>query len=720
MTEDRPDIFKTKWFRAAKHAQDAGAGKIYDFGIRVIKHDYAAFKTEGKDKVKPYSEDYEPNPYVFQYDLCVHIFFNFDDILKREVELLRETAEKEKDKKLMEVAEKIEESNTFRGIRREDFFWCAAELRWPTKEVNGMLMGLLVKDEWAEKRISGICSDYKYNFSFGGGGQGKTHTYLAFMIIGWDHYMFTAKGGRCMFSTVNKDKLNQTSWSYVQRLYRSTSPLLSLYAGKGHISGEWTISRPGEAKKDKGGIIKGLLVGVNMDETAIIDKLTGAHGHPFVCYLIDELQSSSEAPIKAAQNFTLSAHRYWIFAAGNYNEDTDSLGNNVRPDNGWDSVDENTGQWVSTTITGQKALVLHFNNNNSPGMKDPKKYWYLPTRAKLNKVYPDESNRDIEKNTAYRRFWVGWRVENEDGNSILTASIIAQNGCDKKLDLDKNNPIHNFGSFDSAQAEQDRNLLGWFQDGIDSETKQWVWGPKRIFPLTKSTDSLKYYAQSSNEILRICNSSGIKSGQLILDWTGRPAHAEELMKNQFQTKQLVYNSRVPDGKSLDERLGYRPPALVIDSTGEFIIYAHHKVANKISLGAFALSCYARTGRLRNINLETLSSAIPAGRELSIELYQRKFKNKYSPNGVQQILDKKEEFKDQYGFSPDLLDILFQAAYYMFVYRSMPLYNAEIEYKRPYDPDEEDGANEVNKIWEGQLLQTQEGDDSSVEPLIYGY
>jgi len=92
----------------------------------------------------------------------------------------------------------------------------------------------------------------------------------------------------------------------------------------------------------------------------------------------------------------------------------------------------------------------------------------------------------------------------------------------------------------------------------------------------------------------------------------------------------------------------------------------------ISLGAWALREYIKAGRVRGINND-LIKYLNGTRSLEDELYNRKFKLKTSSTFGQRFhLESKKDFKEQYGFSPDLLDCLFQAAWYMLLYRNLPL------------------------------------------------
>lgn len=673
--------YGTDWWAKTKEAHNKGMDHIYLYGIQFLKIQHRKFHEHNLHTIPIYHTQYISNPFRFQYDLCLHIWLKYFHILKEEIKILRKQAKI--DPKADALADELMNTQTLYGITRSDFLFMAGDLRWPTSFLdNGARHGLFIRDPWSERRVAAISDEkIKNTISFGGGGQGKTHISSCVALMIFDHYIFTQRGARCMLSTVNKDKLNSVGWSYICRLNSSTEKEISLYAGKAKIGGEHTLKRPGN--KDPAGVFKGLLIGQQMNSQNIVDKLTGSHGHPFICYILDEMQSTPDPPIMAAPNYTMHAKDYRILGAGNYGENNDTLAVNIKPDIGWDKVDETTGRWISTMQNGSKAIVLHFNNNLSPGMdaEGHAKYPHLPNKKMLEDKYPTAGMRDIAKNIAYRRFWVGWRVSETGSNKVIYESLVHENGANSPLQLSR--VTHKFFSFDSAPAEIDRNLMIRFEEGICSQTNQRVFGPVYPHALKKATESTKYYRESSLEIKSICDKNGIKSGSGVVDWTGRPAHAEILGELGFMVHKLIYNKGVPDGKRIDPHTKRRHLAIPVDTILDFKndipagrIYAHHIAENNISLGAWALREYVKCGRFRGLTPEFLR-LLNSGRDMGEEFYNRKFYLKNSSAyGARFHLASKDEFKQEFGFSPDALDCLFEAAWYMLVVRKLPLTSVE--------------------------------------------
>lgn len=700
----------TAWFANALSAKNAGAENIYDYGIRCLRFKQEAFYHAGIHKVEPHTTYYEPNPFVHQYDLTVFIWLNYYKILQDEIKLLKALHEKKPFEGHASKAESLMMDRTLYGITREDFLFAAAEMRWPTLELaDGSLHGDFIRDPWSERRARALSNErLKYNFSFGGGGQGKTHVYIAFFLMIFDYYMFTSRGARFMISTVNEDKLEGVSWSRLSTLHANTETEISLTAGRGKLAGGFTLMRHGT--KDKGGSIKGILINDAMNNQKIIDKLTGSHGHNFIGYLMDEMQSTPDAPILASSNFTLKCGDFRITGAGNYGENDDTLAKNIKPDQGWDNVNEETGEWISTTQNNQKAIVLHFNNNLSPGMTDEgkKKFPHLPNRTALESKYPTPSSRTMD-NLSYRRFWVGFRVVEAGNNSVIHERLIKENLADRPVDLATVH--HRFFTFDSAQAEIDRNLAIVYHEGTCKETKERVFGPVMGYPLEKSTESIKYYQESTKQLQKIIKDNHILSGAGIVDWTGRPAHAEMLHADGFQVHQLIYNKGIPDGTRRDKhtnRIERKIPLNVqLDwkDTPADQMYAHLVAKDCISLGAWALRQYVLAGRVRGIHPDFLKY-VKSERSLEDELFNRKFKYRASSAyGSLFELEPKVDFKKQFGFSPDFLDNLFQAAYYMLMIRQLPLTPVAKNDEVRSDSDEDDLSDlqEHSKLWEEDMI-----------------
>lgn len=654
---------------------------LFLHNIESLKKDAENFLKKGYHLISPFDKHYIPNPFFYQYDLEMHIFLNWDKLKAREITRLRRKLEKQfnqKDKDRLEVVTRIGPS----GIPRYEHLFNAAEIRWPTVEYpNGLLEGSFLREDWSIKRMKGISDERNYLIAFGGGGQGKTWTFLGFLLMVFEHYIMTRNGAKISFSSVNKDKINNVAWPHLQKLCSDTRDEISLYAGKSIISGDWTLKRPGRGKRDTGGVFKGILVGRHLNDSVVIDKLTGTHGHEAYGYLVDEAQSTPKAPIDASANYLMTGTPAWIILAGNYDEDGDTLGSNAKPIQGWDNVDENTGEWISETITGAKATVLHFNNDLSPAMLDSeaeKKFAHLPNKNKRDRIYP--KGKCNLQNKAARRFWFGWRSTDIDERKVITSQLVTDGLANLKLDLDSDYPSYHFGSLDIAESGGDRNPFLHFADGIEKSSEKWVWGLVSAHRIDAPNDPRKNQDVITDSCIKIAKSSKIGPDRsIIIDGTKNTGHAGRFQSKGYNVISLIYHKALPDGKREDKYTRRKESAILVNENApvESGRFAHQLCINHITFGAYLLKEYVAQGKVRGINEDMLEN-FNDNRSLEEEMYRRSFIDKITNEyGERESLDSKEEFLDTYKFSPDILDTWFQAAYYMFVIRGMPLYDEVI-------------------------------------------
>lgn len=667
-----PDsIVKSRKDKCAQAAK-AGRGTVYDYGFEVIRQDKEEFFRNEWHKLKPVSQGFKPNPYLYQYDLEVHIFINYDSIVSRQIEALEKMMWNDQDNEQLNI--KLDFVRTYgTGLTRSEHFWNAASIRWPTKvdPITKKEEGMLVREPWAEDFINAVCG-YEYVNMFGGSGQGKTHRALAFMCIMWDHYIDSELGGRCCFSTVAEDKMKGSTWPYMNRIYNRSKKGISLYCGRGIKLGEYTITRPHDKKG--GGSIKGILLPRRNDNSGV-DKLTGSHGHPVGIYHIDELQNTPDAPVEASPNFLQNCGIGWITASGNYDQDDDALGKNVIPLHGWDTVDETTHLYEGRNALGIKCACIHYNNDLSPAFNGEgfaKWGHMLPTKKKKDKLYPSEISR---RSNAYRRLWVGWRQKASSTETVLNKVTMKETGAmELSPNWDESFPVTHCMSFDSAPTSTDRNILVHFADGVDKDTGKWKIHFYEAIALKKIEDATKYCKIVSEQILTWARKWGVKSGNATMDWTNVSGVVEKLMEEGFQINWVVYNQSAPDGKTRDKRTQQIPRPILVDAvSGKF---AHTEVANCISAGALLMQNFVFHGQISGLH-ESFINEQNSNKTFDEELCLRKFV--VEPNlshGERLRLDPKHSktgktgFTKTHGFSPDILDCLFQACLYAAMYRGM--------------------------------------------------
>ena len=660
------------------------------YGSDKCVSDMDTFFEEGWHKVKWRDQMAKPIPYQYQYDFEVHCFLNYYKMIREEVIRLHgllATASNSDQRK--EILSKIADvkKNGVTGIPRVIHLLHACEIRWPTwVDAEGAHRGEMVRTPWMELILGEVCRTQNV-IAYGGGGQGKTHIFVAALCVMFDHFQGTLMGGKCSFSTINKDKMDAVTWPRIVRLYTSTEENISLYAGIGEPGPDHTIFRQGGKKsKDTANVIKGYLVGggVGSNDRKIIDKLTGVHGHPLYAYLIDEMQSTPEAPITASANFLSTApiDMGFLFGSGNWGDDADQLGKNTIPVQGWSSVDlsDKTTVYDSKLSTGKPGSTIYLCNDDSPAMTpDGAKKWghMLPSIKRRDFLYPDI---ELAKRTqAYNAFWLGRRRAAKDSEAFCNSDLIKEGLCDRKVVWD-GPPTRYLLSFDSAPAGWDRSPLLHAQDGIDKITGKRVINLDHFDCIHCRGQLEEYHSESAEQIVKIAKSMKVpQRNGITVDWTSVNAFPETFARLGYDSSSIRYQISLPGAVKYRQKRADEPPIL-LDFVEEKDPYnedkvivkerwAHEVCVNHISLGAFLLSYFLRTGRITGFSNE-LFRYIGASehRTFEEEFCMRKLSTVTDKRyGERRSLQDKKQFKKDYGFSTDYLDCIMQLMVTVFLH-----------------------------------------------------
>lgn len=642
-----------------------GKRKTYGYGSLAIKEEYERIT---ENKAPKFDLEFELNPFLYQYDLELFIFLHYDQLHEREIKLL--TGKKR---------DQVDEYG-FTGFSRDEHLLNAISIRWPTKTNHeGTKIGACVRTPWLEDVCFSL-ANYSNTIVYGGAGQGKTFGSIVFMSMIFDYFYFYKSGAQCSYSSVSESKLIAAPWSFVNSLYPIDKSKIqfSSSAGLAKKSADFTFKRVGIDGKtiETGGMFKGILLAKGVGDSRVVDKLTGCHDPKARVYLLDEMQATSDAPINAHANMFMHPKHGWFVGSGNYELPNDLLGVNVEPNNGWDGVDEKTHMYEGTLKStkeslGKKSNVIHFNNELSPAVVNPElaKVWpHLPNLDKKKKNYPSE---DSMKTISYKRFWIGFRYKKEEANKehILTSELLRDSGaCNPPKFAFK--PVR-ISSFDSAPASVDRNINNILEVGFEEGTNKIIIAPACLKAYPKPTSDLEYYQQTSTLIMEDAKKWDVMSGNSIMDWTNRTGLLEWLAREGFKCHHLIYNEGLPKRKGQVNKVNRQPEDLIeLETIPTFVgrverkvtRYAHEKILNRIALGAYLFRYFVEKGCVRGLNASILNG-IPNHNGFEKEFLTRSF---ITTSGGLVSIDSKEKFKDEFNFSPDVLDTFFQAFYLLYV------------------------------------------------------
>lgn len=590
------------------------------------------------------------DPFQYQYDLEVHLFLYYNEF------------------------------NT--GLPREEHFWRAASIRWPTKlGKNGRQLGSFCRNPWNERVIWAMCH-YNLIKMLGGSGQGKTRTPLGAMLMIWDHFIDTPSGARMCFSSVDENKLTRAAWSNLIDLHRATQQNISKYAGRGIDRASKKITRPdmpgkteaGYTKKfrnDGKGIIEGILVGGSETQAyKRIDKMTGAHVPTALCFLLDEYQSMPVSPMEACFNLSTHPQFFWVFQAGNPNNYDDPLGMESAPRGGWDAVTVDDAEWESVDKYGRTGIVLHFNNERSPGYEDPERYWYMPTHTKMERAYPTPVTRN---SVQYYRMWKGWFPPDIMQNTVLNEKHLKVSGAWSNPQVDRGRRILSGASFDSAPASVDRSNVTIFHKAVERETgREILWFEKTI-ELPK-TYAETYYRDTAKKLVEILREHGVPSGNVILDNTSAHGFGEELMRLGYHSRGVKYQSM--------------PSEEEVDVNTEKI--AKDECVNMIAEAALLTERFVTNGQIRGLNDDfcNIREELCARRWLPV-----------NQRGKMQLEDK-ESYRDRIGNSPDIFDTILQACW--FARHEWGMAPGAQEFQQVAPESDEEMFDSFNEIYDNAL------------------
>lgn len=526
-------------------------------------------------------------------------------------------------------------------VPREEHWWRAAERRWPSKlDDQGRLQGEMCKDDWSEQIIRAIAEYGTINL-LGGSGQGKTKTPIAFAITAFDYFYFAKRGARCQFSSVSEKKIKHATWHMCNRLYVDSNKECSENISHGTVlSGSMQIQRKWRGAGEQA-IMQGVLITNDSRAETRIDSLTGAHDVDCQILITDEAQSSPEALSRAGANLRTKAKWAWEIRAGNPAASDDYLGNAAKPDDGWDMVDpmkheEVALSWVNHK-DGKEAISIRFDNDFSPGMEDPIRYHYRPTRDFWETEWTSQKRQTAD----YYRFWKGWFAPGFVDEAVIRYAVIEQMNCHAFPKIDRKKEVVNFMTFDSAPTSTDRAPLGHMQ--LIHEGNRRLLNVAQIFLFPKLNPDT-YDRDAANIILDKAVEWQVPSGNLIMDHTNYSGPLSLLREKGFNCYGMQYHAMASD-KPIDPIVGTP---------------AKHLYSNCATEAAFLLEALIRYGQVRGLN-----DAVIGGNGVEEELCTRRTQTAKQSGKV--ALEQKRNsngvggFRDRKGFSPDIFDILCQAA-----------------------------------------------------------
>ena len=218
--------------------------------------------------------------------------------------------------------------------------------------------------EWTDQRFRGLCdldgkprSVPRWHLWAGAAATGKTHDAVWFGVCWW---LMDPKNSAFIMTTTTAKMGRKRIWSVVADIYHG---LLNMgVPPSGHFKDseqEWQY-QAGDSKRS---------ISLIAVESGTVQKAVDAikgHHLPRVMVLIDEMDSTPEAIVKAPANLMAGASReFLVVGTANPSSRFTPFGLLAEPETGWASVTPETDEYEARS----GARVLHFNGLKSPNIK---------------------------------------------------------------------------------------------------------------------------------------------------------------------------------------------------------------------------------------------------------------------------------------------------------------------------------------------------------------
>jgi len=423
-------------------------------------------------------------------------------------------------------------------LPRHEHLTLAIRSLWPEK-MHNRHRGLIWDDEWCDSDVRAWCY-HEYVTVWGASATGKSTRCAAIILADW--YSAPAETFTALCST-SLEMIQKKIWREVCRLHNllrgkvpgklfRNPPRLLLQSDE-EETGETTIS----------GIFCVAALRGKTEEG--VGHLSGMHNR-YNRLVIDEGQAVIKAAYDAWDNLGIGPEpRCWIM--GNPTSRLDMLCQASEPENGWGSISPAKESWKS-----KKGICLYRDGLKSPGVRDPKRYWFLLTQKQIDSMARDPG-RDSPRFWTQRRGFVP-----PEG---LTQTVFTENFVEKYHVKDKaiwQQTYQTVAGVDPAWSTGgDKAVMSFVRVGLMTNGMHGVeFQPPIMIQLALSSGQplTDYMAETIMEHLR---AAGITPAELALDTTGAQRALADRIDSEWN-KSLAPKDhklclRVPFGGSASDR-----------------------------------------------------------------------------------------------------------------------------------------------------------------------
>lgn len=456
----------------------------------------------------------------------------------------------------------------------------------------------------------------------GAAGSAKTHNWIGFAVIWW---LCAPEMSSVTLVSTSIKSLRRRGWAQVQKCF--TLP-------PGDRIGNFVDSRMlWQAVK---GDDKHAIIGKAVEEGSlhkVADDIKGVHTRRQMV-IVDEANAVPEAIWEAITNLYSYPREFILVALANPRDRLTKFSRFIEPLNGWTSVDVNTEEWEGKPQKEYGNLpvkVIRFDAEKSPNIVEGKLVSkHLPTREKVEAA----KARGGGETPSYWTNFRGFPPPEGLNKTVFSESALITNDAFGKH-VFTGEKFLMIGFFDPAFGGGDRPALRFAKMGVLESGKWGIEVGKPIILPINPTSTNPVHFQLAEQLRRQCEK--IEWGQVVysclpenigIDATGEGGGLCDIVQRTWSPRivRVEFGSRASeDSTSLED---IRPACEVYENKSVEMWFRSRDAVN--------------AGQLKGIDAET-----------SVELTNRLFDD----SGKRIKLQKKKDYKEMFGKSPDLADTI---------------------------------------------------------------
>lgn len=257
-------------------------------------------------------------------------------------------------------------------LERHEHFINAIKALWPEVMPDGQA-GFIWSD-WAYRAAKSFVNR-EYQTWWGPAASGKTTMAGIFVLTYW---LADPKNTTIMVCSTSRDMLERRIWREVVRYHSML---------RDQIPGQIYSQPPRLVYEDEGGknTISGIFgVAVTQGSTAdAVSRLSGMHNR-YNLLVIDEMQGTLQAAVETYDNTSTASLENKFLGMGNPMSRLDPLGRASEPVAGWHKISTELEEWKT-----KRGWCLYFDGLKSPGISDPKKFFFLLQQKDIDQMMKD-------------------------------------------------------------------------------------------------------------------------------------------------------------------------------------------------------------------------------------------------------------------------------------------------------------------------------------------